>query len=222
MQPYQWIELIVIQLRQIPAGIARAVTCLATCWESCARMVWILSLIVIGFVAANARSRRALIDVVAVAGIAGLARMNADQRKDLIVIERQRAPLFIRCLVASFAICGETCSRMIGALRFLVIFLMTGITIHSFRNKRLLQMASVTTQNPVAAVERSSRHRRVIPLGAGPGSRAVALFALASKTGPVAIILPADPMTVIASRRRAFQYPFQVARVAGYGKMPPR
>ena len=114
----------------------------------------------------------------------------------------------------------ETGRGMVRIPRFPVVLEMAGGAIGARSLERLVFVAGVATDGAVGGIERKPRLRRMVPLDGGPGRRPVAFFALRTQPRPVAVILPPDPMAVVAIAGRSLDLPIEMAGGAGHAEVP--
>ena len=104
-------------------------------------MVGVLGLLVIGLVTAKAIAGRAPVDIVFVAGLASLGCMQADEREECGVAERDPPEARIRRPMTCVTGGWEAGGSMVRILRLLVILEVTGVAADSDSLEDLPDMA---------------------------------------------------------------------------------
>jgi hypothetical protein len=79
----------------------------------------------------------------------------------------------------------------------------------------------IASERPMGAAQRECRLHRVVPGHRGPGAWTMALFALIAESRAVNVVLPANPMTVVAAGRCALDDTPDMAVAAGCDQVPP-
>lgn len=219
--PHQWEEVVVVEFCAQPIRIGCLVACIAIGWESCVAVVGLCCRIVFVLMASVTLARSSRVRAVLVAGCARHRSMNSHERENGAVVERNGLPACIGSLVAVFAGGWESCGPVIRLLRVFVILAMAGVAVHFTWREALLDVASIAGQPLVLLVELDAGFGCVIVFHIGPRTCVVALLAIVSKARTVAVILPSNPVTVVAPRRCALDDRLQMARFTGYREMPP-
>lgn len=218
---YELEEFVVIEAG-IPVWIGSAVAIVAGGREACCGMVRIPRGIVIRLMASVARGWCALVFAVLVARFAGDCVVDSDKLEEFVVIEFG-IPVWSRCLVARFAICGEACGSVIGLARSIVIGFVAAIA----RARRALVstvfVARLAGKRSMLSYQREHLVviEPVVPIGIGG---VVAVLACSRKAGRHMIGLPCcivvDLMTAVARSWSSFVLVVLVAGAAGNSFVP--
>jgi hypothetical protein len=184
-------------------------------------MVWVLRLLIVCPVTAVAFPRSPGVDAVFMAGAAVQGGVDTLTRKNTVVVERRLLPARMRRKMTELASRREGRLPVVGLRGFLVILAVAGIAVEADPPEIPIFVAAVTAQIPVGAVEGHARLGGMVPAHGRPGDRPVAVFAVGPQGGPVAVVLPPDPVTVITAPGRPFIYPVEMAGGAGDFEMPP-
>jgi len=210
----------VIEGPLIKRGIRGLVTELAGSREAGRYVIGILGLLVIGPVAAVAVAGCPLENAIFMTGCARLGGMDADSFKGLVVIERASVERGVGRPVAYLAGRWKTGLGVVRILCFLIVLLVAGITIRNRPFECLALMTAVAAHCPMGRIQGKVRPRSMVPLNRRPSRRPVAVFTLIAQPRPIAIVLATDPVTIVASLRRAFDRSFQMTGSAGHRQVP--
>jgi len=102
-----------------------------------------------------------------------------------------------------------------------VIGLMTRRAIAASRAECRADVAVIARELRVNAAQRERGHGGVIPRHRGPRCRSMTVLAFIAETRVIAVVLAADPVTVVAARGRSLDHVVEVARAARRDQVPP-
>ena len=201
-----------------PAGSAFAVARLARGREAGRRVVRPGGALVVGLVAADAVARRARVDAVPVARVAGLGRVHAEERERRVV-EARAGEGRRRLRVARLAVDREAGGRVVRRPGPAIVGV---VARDALRARGLRRRGPCGRSRTRAAGARCSAACRC----AAPCSQVTAVHDVvrwqSSHSLPrrslVEVVLPPDPVAVVAARRRALGLPVHVARRAGHAR----
>ncbi len=200
----------VIERRLVPVGVGGPVAVVAGGREAGGRVLGVRRRVVLGLVAAEAVARRTRVDVVPVAGGAGLSGVDADEREALVG-EWRAAPVRIGRSVAVLAGRRKSGGGVVGIARGVVVRLVTRRALRVEPGEDLSAVAGFARQAGVRGAEREPGPLLVVPVDGVPSDRPVAVAALVAEPGLVLVVLAADPVAVVAPVGRALEDAVEVA-----------
>jgi len=205
----------VAEIGLIPIAVAGFVAELTGRRKSGGNVIWVSRLLVIDTMAAVTFSRRPGVNPIFMTGRALKRGMDTLTGKDAVMVERSLIPAGMGRQMAELASRRETRLGMVGLLRLLVILSVAGITVEGGLAEVPVLVAIIAAQVPVSGVEWHPRPGAVVPGYRGPGDGTMAVLAVGAKRRPIAVVLAADPVAVIAAHGRPFINPIQMAGGAG-------
>ncbi len=208
-----------IEICILPRAVASTVAEITGCWKARSAVIRIGRSLVIGQVAADTGSGCPRVDSVTVASRALYSCVLATQF--VVVIENRLIPGDIVGTVAYVALCWEARGHVVRFPSTFVIFAVARIAIRGDRPvEPSIRVAANAVDGLMLPTNRKSSVRLVTPLGRDPSNRLVAILALYSEVGAIRVVLPANPVAVIAVRGRTLCLPVPMARCAGNVEVP--
>ena len=203
-----------------PARVAGLVARLADRRESGRGVRGVGRLLVLLLVAAGALPRGTREDPAAMACLARLCRVGADQLEGGGMLERAAGPGGVAGRVAQGAVGGEAATHMRRRGGGLEVATMTGDAIGRRRpDEDAAGVARLAFEPAVGGIEREAGLGGMAPLGARPGRRVVAALALVAEPGFEAVVVLANPVAVEAAGGRVRRVGVGVAGGARHASM---
>jgi len=208
-----------IEICILPRAIGSVMAKIAGRGETRSAMVRIGRGFVVVQVAADTGSRCPRVDSVTVASRAFSSCVLATQF--VVVIENCLIPGDIVGTVAYVALCWEARGHVVWFPSTFVIFAVAGIAIRGDRPvEPSIRVAANTVDGLMLPANRESSVRLMVPLGRNPPDRFVTFLAIYTQVGAVQIVLSANPVAVVAVRRRTLDLPVPMARCTGNVEVP--
>jgi hypothetical protein len=195
----------------VPVDIAGFVAALARGREARGRVVRVPGVGVVGLVTGDAGGGLAVVDTIPVARRARLGSVHSDQRERGMGKCRLR-PRGVGCLVTLLAGRREPRRHVCGLARGLEVSSVAPEAVGGDPGREdLIDVAGLAHQRPVAGVEGEARRSTVVPDHGAPRGRPMAALTLHSETRAEAVVLPPDPVTVVAAVRSSLDFTVDVA-----------
>ena len=128
------------------------------------------------------------------------------------VVERRLGPGGVGCLVACIAGGREARGRVCGLAGGVVVPAVAAVAPGRDPTlEHLVEVAGFARQAAVGGVEREACSGAVVPVHGPPGGRPMTGLARVAETRPEAVVLAADPVTVVAAVRGSLELTVDVA-----------
>jgi len=208
-------ETAVVEIRLVPGGVGGPMARITGRRKSGGHVIGVSGLLVVGAVAAVTFSRGPGVYPVFMTGRTLKRGMDTLAGKDTVMVERGLIPAGVGRQMAELASRRETRLDVVWLGGLLIIFTVAGIAVEYGQAEVSVLVATVTAEVAVSGVERHPCPGAVVPAYGGPGDGTVAVLAVGAQRRPVAVVLAADPVAVIAAHGRPFINPVQMAGGAG-------